>query len=63
MFDVGYIGDCDIVKPYKPLSLYESIQSDQLEVTFVDFAKNNSEIKLFVKDTDHNYYNNVTVGL
>jgi hypothetical protein len=48
LFKVEYKGDCDIVKPYKPLSLYEKIESDELEVYFNDFSKNNSEIMFTV---------------
>lgn len=63
IFKVEYKGDCDIVKPFKPLLLWDSIKSGDLEVEFAGFSKNGSEIKLTVWDHAKDYYNNVTVGL
>lgn len=60
---VKYIGNCDIVKPYKTLDLGQNITSDELEVKFIGFSKNNSQVKLSIYDTVNQEYNNVTVGL
>ena len=48
LYKVDYKGDCDIVKPFKTLNLMENIKSDDIEVTFTGFNKNNSEIIFLV---------------
>jgi hypothetical protein len=45
------------------LELNATIISDELDVKFIGFSKNNSEIKLSILDTINEEYNNVTVGL